>query len=389
MKKFLYHMTPAFITGSLFLAGVTMQAMASSIIDETNAVSISMTEDTIQASTDKVNISDSVVTITEGGTYILSGTLNDGYVIVEAGEKETVELILNGVSINSDTFAPIYIKQADHVIVTLEEDTENVLTNGGTYSQIDDNNVDAVIFSKDDITLNGSGSLRIYSDHAHGIVGKDDITITEGTYDINTPDTAIRAKNNISVENGTFQITADSDGFHAENDKDDSLGNIYISGGNFSINVGDDGIHANTLLQIDDGTFDITAAEGLEATYVMINNGDISIEASDDGINAGQKSSQYMPKIEINDGNIVVVMGPGDTDGIDANGDIEINGGTVDVTGGSTFDYDGKGIINGGIVIVNGQQVDTLPEQFMGGHGGKGGKGEWGEMHEMGKRGGR
>lgn len=375
MKNYLYHMTPALITGTLFLTGLSVQTMANNTTDDTNAVSISMEGDTIVANADNVNISDSVVTITEGGTYILSGTLNDGNVIVDAGSEEEVQLIFHGVSINSGTFAPVYIRQADKVIITLEEGTDNVLTNGGTYAQIDDNNVDAVIFSKDDLSFEGTGSLRISSSTEHGIVGKDDITITDGTIEIHTPDTAIRAKDNISVSGGTFELVTESDGLHAENNEDDSLGNIYITGGTFHIQVGDDGIHANTLLQIDDGTFDITAAEGLEATYVMINNGDISIAASDDGINAGKKSSQYTPTIEINDGNIVVVMGQGDTDGIDANGDIVINGGTIDVTGSSTFDYDGTGVLNGGTVIVNGQQVDTLPMQGKGGRGGMAGHG--------------
>ena len=137
--------------------------------------------------------------------------------------------------------------------------------------------------------------------------------------------------------------------------------------GEFTIVSKDDGIHADGMIEINGGTYKVTAAEGIEATYVKINDGTINIEASDDGINAGNKSSKYSVKIEINGGNITVKMGQGDTDGVDSNGDIIINGGTISVTGQSTFDYDGTGTINGGTVICNGEQVTTLPNQFMGG----------------------
>ncbi|MBQ8952533.1 MAG: carbohydrate-binding domain-containing protein, partial [Clostridia bacterium] len=129
-------------------------------------------------------------------------------------------------------------------------------------------------------------------------------------------------------------------------------------------------IHANSVVQIDGGSLTITAAEGIEATYIQINGGAISIQASDDGINAAQKSKAYTATVEINDGDITVVMGVGDTDGIDSNGNIIVNGGTVNVTGNSTFDYDGTAQYNGGTIIVNGQQVNAIPNQMMGGRGG-------------------
>ena len=131
----------------------------------------------------------------------------------------------------------------------------------------------------------------------------------------------------------------------------------------------------------------ITAAEGLEATHVTINDGEISIEASDDGINASQKSDVLSPVIEINGGSTTIVMGEGDTDGVDSNGDIVINGGTISVNGNSTFDYDGTGVINGGTVIVNGEQVTTLPNQMMGGPEGTGGPGGMGDPGSMGNPG--
>ena len=320
------------------------------------------------------------MTITAAGTYVLSGSLNNGSVIVDAAKDDKVQLVLDGVEINADTFAAIYVVQADKVFITLAEGSVNTLSNGGSFVQTDDNDVDAVIFSKDDITLNGSGKLVITSPAGHGIVGKDEVTITGGTYEISCAKCAVRAKDSIAISDGTFTLKAGTDGLHAENDDDDTLGNVYIAGGSFTITAGDDAIHANTLLQIDGGTISISAAEGLEATYVQINGGDISISASDDGVNAANKSSAYTPTFEMNDGTLTVVMGAGDTDGIDSNGNIIVNGGTIDVTGQSAFDYDGTAQYNGGTIIVNGQQVATIPNQFggMGGNGGAGGNGGMG-----------
>lgn len=346
----------------------------SDYVYEENEIGISLEGTTARAASDAVSISGSDVTINGEGTYVLSGSLDNGSVIVDAGKEEEVQLILNGVSITSEDFAAIYVVSADKVTVTLAEGTTNTLVNGGSFTAMDENNVDAVIFSKDDLTLEGAGTLIVASPAGHGIVGKDDLKISGGSYEISASETAVKANDSIEIGDGVFTLTAGGDGLHAENNDDDSLGSIYISGGAFYINAVDDGIHATTTLQIDGGVFEITAAEGLEATCVTINGGDISVAASDDGINAAWKSSIYSPRIEINGGNTTVVMGAGDTDGVDSNGDIVINGGTLSVSGNSAFDYDGTGVINGGAVIVNGQQVSTLPNQMMGG-GGMGGPG--------------
>ena len=343
--------------------------------DEAEAVTVTLTGSGAEAASDAVQISGSTVTITAAGTYVLTGSLSDGSVIVDAGQEDKVQLVLDGVTIHSETFAAIYVKQADKVFITLAEGSVNALSNGGSFTLIDDNNVDAVIFSKDDLTLNGSGTLQISSPGGHGIVGKDEVTITGGTYQITADGHAISGKDSIAVSGGSFTLTANEDGLHSENDDDDTLGNIYITGGEFVIRVSDDAIHATYWLQIDGGSIEITAAEGLEATYIQINDGMLNVQASDDGINAGQKSDACVPTIEINGGSITIVMGAGDTDGVDSNGNILINGGTIDVSGNSAFDYDGTAQYNGGTIIVNGQTVNAIPNQMMGGgmRGGMGG----------------
>lgn len=311
--------------------------------------------------------------ITSGGVYVLSGSASDVTVYVEADDSDKVQLVLDGVSITNADFPCIYVKTADKVFVTTVKGSENSLAVTGTFTADGDTNTDGVIFSKADLTLNGLGTLTVYSSD-NGIVGKDDLKITGGTYNITASSKTIEANDSIRIADGTFSLTAGSDGLHAENSDDDSQGYVYIGGGSFTIQAGDDGIHATSLAQIDGGTFTISAAEGIEATYIQINGGTISIQSWDDGINAARKSSAYTPTVEINGGDITIVMGSGDTDGVDSNGNIIINGGTINVTGNSSFDYDGSAQYNGGTIIVNGQQVTTIPNQMMGG-GGMGGFG--------------
>ena len=326
------------------------------------------------------------IRITSAGVYVLTGSANNATVIVEAGKDDKVQLVLDGVSITNADFPAIYIKSADKVFITVSGDSSLSVT--GTFRADGSTNTDGVIFSKADLTLNGTAALTISSTN-NGVVGKDDLKITGGTYQINARSKAIEANDSIRIAGGTLNLTAGTDGLHAENDEDAEKGYVYISGGSLTINAGDDGIHGTSVVQIDGGDLNIRAAEGIEGTYIQINGGTISIQSSDDGINAARKSGAYTPTIEINDGDITVVMGGGDTDGIDANGNIIVNGGIIRVTGNSTFDYDGTAQYNGGTIIVNGQQVSSIPNQMMGGGpGGWGGQGER-DGHGNGGRGGR
>ncbi len=305
------------------------------------------------------------ISITEEGIYVLSGSASEVTVSVEAADEDKVQIVLDGVSITNTDSPCIYVKSADKVFVTTTS-SDNTLTVTGTFTADGTTNTDAVIFSKDDLVLNGTGTLTIKSTE-NGITSKDDLKVTGGTYTISCTSKALEANDSIAVADGTFTLEAGTDGLHAENDDDDTVGYIYIEGGTFDISCGDDGIHATTTVTINDGTINITAAEGIEATIVEINDGVLNIQATDDGINASRKSNSLSPSITINGGDVTVVMGGFDSDAIDANGNITINGGTVTITADSAFDYDGTGTLNGGTVIVNGSEVTTLTSQMMGG----------------------
>lgn len=230
--------------------------------DTSESALIQLNGTTAASSSDAVQISENTITITDEGTYILSGTLDDGMVIVNAKDTDKLQLVLNNVSIHSETSAPIYILEADKVVVTLAEDSENTLSNGGSFTAIDDNNVDGCIFSKQDLSLNGSGSLTIDSPAGHGIVCKDDLVFTSGTYTITAASHGLDVNDSVRATNAKLAITSGKDGIHAENSDDTSLGFIYIEDGDFNITAEGDGISAGAYLQIEDGDFAVTSGGG-------------------------------------------------------------------------------------------------------------------------------
>ena len=164
----------------------------------------------------------------------------------------------------------------------------------------------------------------------------------------------------------------------ASNDTDLGKGQLTVTGGDITISTGDDAIKAEQKIWITGGTIDIVqSVEGIEAPVIVIDDGDITLAASDDGINAS--ASEIVAdglSITINGGNLAIVMGQGDTDAVDSNGDLTITGGTLDITAQSAFDFDGAGSLSGGTVTVNGEQITELTNQMMGGPmgGGPGGR---------------
>lgn len=273
------------------------------------AVKITLNKTTVTVSGSGAKADGSTITITEEGVYVVSGTLEDGQIIVDASDSDKVQIVLEGVNINCETNAAIYVREADKVFITLAENSSNTLGGGNEYTQIDDNTVDGVIFSKSDLVCNGTGSLTIEADYKHGIVSRDDLVITGGTYKITAADNGITAKDQLKILDGIFDIDAANSAVKAKNADDAELGNIYIAGGIFTIEAEQDGFHATGSMVVDDGTITVNSGddgfhaeldtvihggtilveesyEGLEGKRVVVNGGDITVNASNDGVNA-------------------------------------------------------------------------------------------------------
>ena len=341
--------------------------------DESETVKITLSGKTATCDSSNVHIEDGVVTIKAAGVYVLSGTLTDGTVVVDAGDDDKVQLVFDGVSITAADYAAIYAKNADKVFVTLTEGTENTLTVSGDYVQTDDNNVDAVIFAKCDLTLGGSGSLTVKDTTGHGIVSKDDLVVTGGTYTIDSQDHCLNGKDSVRIADGTFTLTCDEDGIHAGND-DQQDSYIYIEGGDIDISVGDDAMHAEGLLIITGGDIDISKSyEGIEGYKILVTGGDIDVVANDDGFNAARPDSNGQ-----SDGTQSTEDDQRQTDSFQRRtNDTETNRpelpekgdrpGDSDTPGGSGMgagmdtDYDAYILITGGIININadGDGIDS------------------------------
>ena len=323
----------------------TLNYSKNSPLDTTNMFTqtdLTQTVDTTNAK--KISLEDGKdVTIDTAGTYVITGSATNSTVIVNASADAGVHLVFDNVSITNTNKPAVYTVNAKNVYVTTTQNSTNNLKVTGEFTEDNGDDIDAVIFAKTNITLNGLGTLK--------------------------------ALNSIRVAEGTFNINATKDGFHSENEDDLATGYVYIAGGNFTINSEDDGIQGTTITEIDGGTFDINAVEGIEGTYVQINDGTIKIYATDDGINASEKATNYDVQIEINGGNLDITMAEGDTDALDANGTLTINGGNINITAQFAFDFDLTASLNGGTVIVNGTQVTSITNSMMEGGGGPGGFG--------------
>lgn len=267
-----------------------------------------------QQNATKINLANESITITEKGTYILSGDIQNGQIVIDADEKDDIVIVLDNVNISNNTSSAIYVKQANKVFITLAKDSVNTLSNKGEFVETEDD-IDGVIFSKSDITLNGQGKLTVNANYGNGIVSKENLIITSGTYEITSANHSIKSKDSIKIANGNFKINSQKDALHAENNDDTESGYIYIGGGDFDIqsvsdaidavslvqidggnikiNSQDDGIHSDDKLIINGGNIDISDSyEGIEGKRVDITGGKINLLSQDDGINATDGSTK-------------------------------------------------------------------------------------------------
>lgn len=311
-------------TGTFSSADMFTERDLAGTYEESGAVYVTLSDDDITGETDGVVINGQTVTITAEGTYIFSGTLSEGQIVVDA-DNAKVQIVFDNVDITCASSAAVYVKSAEKVFVTPAEGSQNTLRNTDGYVAIDDNNIDAVIFSKSDLTLNGTGSLTIVSADGHGIVSKDDLKITGGTYDITAAGHALSGKDSVRIADGTFILTAEKDGIHAENADDEEKGYIYIADGDFTITSDGDGMDASNIVQIEDGTFDITAGGGA-ANSQKTHESDMPGGPGGGMPQNGEKpDGENMPQDTTTDESGI------STKGIKAGGSMYLNGGTYQI----------------------------------------------------------
>ncbi len=378
--------------------------------DDEVVIDIVLNGATISTEADAVTLSndETVATITAGGTYQISGTLDDGQIIVDNDDGELVRLILNGAEITCTDNAPLYIANADEAIIVLVADSDNTLTDGDSYTYEDDEDEpDATLFSNDDLTIYGDGSLTVNGNYNEGIRSKDGLIIQSGTITVTAVDHGIKGKDYLTISGGDLTVQAGGDGLKSNNDEDEDLGYVYISGGTinltadgdgiqaetqviitggeFDINSGDDGINATTAISISDGEFEIASGddaihsdldlditggtieitesvEGIEGADIIIADADITVTASDDGIN-GSTDDNSNAYLDIDGGRIAVYAAG---DGIDVNGYITMTDGTVLVHGPTSssngaIDFDNSFSMTGGVLLAAGTSMAQAP----------------------------
>ena len=232
--------------------------------NEKSAVKITLNGDSVTADDKNVEVDGSKVTITGAGTYVLSGTISDGQIVVDSDDKDSVRLVLNGAEITCSNSSAIWVKAGD-TIITLADGTENTLTDGAEYTtDSEDDEPKAAVYAKDDLTFNGSGSLTVNGNYKNGIQCKDALKFVSGTYTITAANNGLVGKDSVSIKDGTYTITSGGDGIKSTNTDETDKGYVIIDGGTFTFTAEGDGIQAETLLRVNDGDFTITTGGGSE-----------------------------------------------------------------------------------------------------------------------------
>ena len=305
---------------------------SSTVIDiELNGNSITV------SATDVATVVGSKVTITSAGTYRISGSLTDGQVVVDTNDEETVRLILNGVNINCSTSAPVYVMNAEKVVIVLQEGTENYVADGENYPlEAGTDEPNAAVFSKSDLTIYGAGSLSVDGNYNDGIASKDGLIIKGGAISVSAVDDGIRGKDCLVVKGGDLSLTVGDDGLKSDNAEDVARGYVSVEAGVVNVVCGGDAVQASTDVIVTGGEFTLVSgggssgvlgadvsAKGLKASVsITIDGGIFVVDSADDAFHSNGN-------VTINGG--VFTMSTGD-DAVHANTYLEINGGNITIT---------------------------------------------------------
>ncbi|WP_195990037.1 carbohydrate-binding domain-containing protein [Clostridium sp. D53t1_180928_C8] len=316
-------------------------------------------DNTISINGNGATVNNNVVTINNGGTYSITGTSSNAQIIIDSASEENVYLILNNVNLTCSNSAPIYVKSAKNAIIVLPDGTENTINDSKIYT-FEDTSTDepnAAIFSKDDLTIKGTGSLNVNANYNNGITSKDDLKITGGNISVTSSDDGLMGKDSITIKGGNITINASGDGLKSTNTEDTSKGYVSIEGGTLNITSENDGIQAETNVNITDGTINITSGGGSANSSTNTDNmqspwgqwensntssstdtssakaikavNTITIDAGNFNIDSSDDSLHSNNSLVINGG--IFEISSGD-DGIHSDTTLEINGGDINIT---------------------------------------------------------
>ena len=302
-----------------------------------NATVVEFNSNTVRVSGLGATFSNGRLTISQAGTYVLSGTLTNGQILIDVDKNDTVRLVLNGVSLHNEGGPAIFSPKAEKVVLILEKDTVNFVSDGSNYANDDK---DAAIYIQNDLSITGEGTLTVAGNHLHGIRAQDYLVITDGVINVTAKGDALRGRDGVAISGGSFNLTAGSDGIYSNNDSDDTKGFISISGGEFIINAQNDGIQAESSLTITGGLFQITTGGG-SANAPVRGNGLGGGQGG--GFGGGSSTSRSATATEsmkaLKARKLVYITG-GDfvidayEDGIHCDGDIKITGGAIEIKAG-------------------------------------------------------
>lgn len=322
-------------------------------VSRDGATTVALADGATSADGPGVSVDDDVVTIAQGGTYIVSGTLSDGRVVVDA-DGEEVALVLSGASVASSSPCALEVDEAKQVVVELEEGTQNKLADAGDLPA--DGDPDACLYSKADLVVQGTGSLEVTAGAKGAVTSKDTLQVLGATVVATAPGHGIEGKDSLVVDGGAaVQVKAE------EGDALRSDGDLVLADATTKLEAGDDAVHTEGTLSVSAGTHTVTACtEGLEGAAVAVSGGTVDITSTDDGINAAADAGPYAATFS--GGEVKVVAGG---DAIDSNGTIEVSGGTV--VAGSTGNGDGaldfvdSCTVSGGTLVAAGGGMVAVP----------------------------
>lgn len=366
-------------TGNYTLDYVFPNEKTEELLEENGTTIIKLNDSFAEILGQGATFEDNILTIDKEGTYVLSGSLKNGQVYIDASKSDTIHLVLNGVDIKNNKGTAIYSPKAQKVVLVLEEGTHNTIEDGSDYLKTGEDDPDAAIYIKNDLSIMGEGKLTVTGNYKHGIRTQDFLTITSGTITVTAKGDALRGRDGIAIQDGNFTLIAGGDGMQSNNDTDDSKGFIIIQGGSFNIKAQNDGIQAKSSLTISAGIFEIITGggsanaptrgnsftnrgpggnrgnpnqsssittesmKGLKAgKLINITGGSLTIDAEDDGIHSnslitisggsiniktGDDGIHGDENINITDGNIVIERS---YEGIESS-TIDISGGTISI----------------------------------------------------------